>query len=83
METSIGEPVAVGAIFGTGARIKPSWFFFGGRKIRVERTNYHWTERQGMAVLHHFSVTGGGDVYHLVFSVEDLAWSLETIHHGI
>lgn len=83
METLIGERIIVGAIFETGSKIRPAWLYFSGRKIRVERTNYSWTERQGKAILHHFSVTGGGDVYHLVFSGDDLTWSLETIHQGM
>jgi hypothetical protein len=72
-----GEPVIVGAIFGSGANVRPSWFLFGGRKVKVEKTHYTWTERQGRAILHHFSVTGGADTFHLVFSSEDLSWRLE------
>lgn len=82
MNTAVGEQVAVGAVFGTGSRFRPAWFYFGGRKIRVEKTNYSWTERQGRATLHHFSVSGCGDVYHLVFSTEDLTWHLETVHYA-
>jgi hypothetical protein len=79
MNTFTCERVTVGAIFGSGSGIRPAWFHFGGRKVRIERTNYSWTERQGQATLHHFSVSGGGDIYHLVFSSEDLTWHLELV----
>ena len=76
MDTASGEQVVVGAVFGSGARIRPAWLFFGGRKIRVEKINYCWTERQGQTTLYHFSVSGCGDLYHLIFSSEDLSWRL-------
>lgn len=75
-----GEQVIVGAIFGSETRIRPAWFLFGGRKIKVEKTNYVWTERQGRATLHHFSVASCGDIFHLVFSSEDLSWHLEPVN---
>jgi hypothetical protein len=71
-----GEKVIVGAIFGSGARIRPAWFLFGGRKVKVEKTNYMWTERRGRDILHHFSVSSDGDIFHLVYSSEDLSWHL-------
>jgi hypothetical protein len=79
VDAVVGEKVTVGAVFGSGSRIRPAWFHFGGRKIRIEKIHYSWTERQGRATLHHFSVSDGSDVYHLVFSSEDLAWHLETV----
>jgi hypothetical protein len=79
METGIGERVTVGVIFGPGTGMRPAWLHFGGRKVRIDRTNYSWTERQGQSMLYHYSVSGGGDVYHLVFSSEELIWHLEHV----
>jgi len=73
------DPVVVGAIFGNGTRVSPAWFLFGGRKIKVSGINHVWEERQGLATLHHFSVTDGSDTFHLVMNTETLSWNIEGV----
>ncbi|MDF1537064.1 MAG: hypothetical protein P1S46_11315 [bacterium] len=76
---TLNDPVVVGAIFGHGAKVSPAWFVFGGRKVKVSGVNHVWIERQGLATLHHFSVSDGPDTFHLVMNSETLSWHIEGI----
>jgi hypothetical protein len=73
------EPVTVGAIFEPPAKVKPAWFIWNGRKIRVVRTNHTWSEREGIATLYHYSVTDGTDTFHLVMNSDAQSWHLEGV----
>lgn len=73
------EPVAVGAIFEPPARVRPAWFIWNGRKIKVVRTNHAWSEREGRATLYHFSVSDGTDTFHLVMNNDTQSWHLEEV----
>ena len=73
------DPITVGAIFEPPARVKPAWFIWNGRKIRVLRTNHVWSEREGITTLYHFSVTDGTDTFHLVMNNNTQAWHLEGV----
>jgi len=73
------EPLIVGAIYDPSAKIKPAWFIWNGRKIKVVRTNHAWSERAGTATLYHFSVTDGTDTYHLVMNNDTQSWHLEGV----
>jgi hypothetical protein len=74
------DPVVVGAIFGHGTKVSPAWFLFGGQKIKVSCVNHVWIERQGLATLHHFSVSDGSDTFHLVMNSETLSWHMEGVN---
>ena len=76
---TILEPVTVGVIFEPPARIRPAWFLWNGRKIRVVRTHHSWSEREGTATLYHFSVTDGTDIFHLVMNNDAQSWHLEGV----
>jgi hypothetical protein len=73
------EPVTVGAVFHAPGNVKPAWFVWNGRKIRVVRTNHVWSEREGIITLHHFSVSDGTDIFHLVMNSETQTWHLEGV----
>jgi hypothetical protein len=73
------EQVTVGAIFEPPAKIKPAWFIWNGRKIRIVRTNHAWTRREGIATHYHFSVTDGNDTYHLVMNSDTQSWHLDGV----
>lgn len=74
------EPIAVGAIFEPPGRVRPAWFIWNSRKIKVVRTNHTWSEREGRATLHHFSVSDGSDTFHLVMNNDTHSWHLEAVH---
>ncbi len=73
------EPITVGAIFEPPARVKPAWFIWSGRKIRILRTNHVWSRREGIATLYHYSVTDGTDTFHLVMNNSTQSWHLEGV----
>lgn len=73
------ETVTVGAIFEPSAKVKPAWFIWNGRKIRIVRTNHSWSQREGIATLYHFSVTDGTDTFHLVMNSGTQSWYLEGV----
>ena len=79
MSSKLHEPVIVGAIFGHETAIKPAWFIFGGRKIRISSVHHAWIERQGQTVLRHFSVSDGEDTFHIVMNSETLTWHMEGV----
>ena len=74
------EQIAVGAIFDPAVRLRPAWFIWSGRKVKVVRTNSVWSEREGIATLYHFSVTDGTDTFHLVMNSETQTWYLEEVN---
>ena len=73
------ESITVGAVFEPSAAVRPAWFIWNGRKIRVVRTNHTWSEREGIATLYHFSVTDGSDTFHIVLNSDTQSWHLEGI----
>lgn len=73
------ETVTVGAVFEPPTRVRPAWFIWNGRRIRIIRTNHAWSEREGITTLFHFSVTDGADTFHLVMNNETQSWHLEGI----
>ena len=73
------EPVTVGVIFEPPAKVRPAWFIWNGRKIRILRTNHSWSQREGVNTLYHFSVTDGADTFHLVMNSETRSWHLEGV----
>ncbi len=79
----LSEKVVVGAVFGSGSRVQPAWFIWKGQKFRVKETTYSWMEKRGSAMLHHFAVTDGADLYELVLDNISLSWKLERIESRI
>jgi len=79
MITEIRERIEVAAVFGKGERIRPVWFVWNGKKVRVQRVTYRWTEREGSEVYHHFSVTDGASLYELSYASGNLRWELVAV----
>ncbi|MCQ4573783.1 MAG: hypothetical protein NOU37_00835 [Candidatus Brocadiales bacterium] len=78
----INERVKVGAVFGDGEKIKPVWFKWNSRQHRIKSITYTWTSRQGRAVIHHFSVTDGANLYELLYNTENSVWELANVETG-
>ena len=75
MPTEINEPVRVAVIFNRG-EVRPVWFAWKGRQIRVKETTFFWKTWQGSAAILHFSVTDGEGLYELRFNMESNGWVL-------
>ena len=76
MPVEINAPIKVGAVFSCG-EIRPAWFSWKGRQIRVNETTYTWRTREGSAAILHFSVTDGQGLYEICYNAESLCWHLK------
>ena len=76
METaSIDESIRVGAAF-NNRRVMPVWFMWRGRYYKVKSVTYTWRTNQGIARVHHYSVSDGDNLYELLFNTDTLEWTL-------
>ena len=82
MIAPINECVKVGAVFGNGKKIKPVWFKWNSKQHHIKSITYTWTSRQGRAVIHHFSVTDGANLYELRYNTENSVWELANVETG-
>ena len=76
--TKINENIDVGAAFYKN-RIKPKWFIWKGKKYIVKETTYTWKDKEGEAVIVHFSVSDGATLFELCFNQKTLVWMLEKV----
>lgn len=73
------EPIEVITYFQNG-KITPLKFRWNGRVYKVKQVTGHWSENQGYARQHHFSVqVDGSDFFELVFDTADYAWQLARV----
>ncbi len=75
MITGIDESVRVAAVFANGA-VRPVWFDWRGRQVRIREVVLTWKTREGSALLLHFSVTDGANLYEICYNAERFAWRL-------
>lgn len=75
----INEHVKVGVVFGNGRKIKPKWFMWKGRLHKIQSVTYTWTSRQGRAIIYHFSVADGENLYELQYNTETSVWELAQV----
>ena len=75
MTVEINEPIKVGAIFSHG-EIRPAWFSWNGRQVKISETTFFWRTREGSAAILHFSVTDGQGLYEICYNSETLGWRL-------
>jgi hypothetical protein len=75
MPIEIDEPINVGAVFSRGA-IKPVWFSWNGRQIRIREVTFTWKTQEGNAGLLHFSVTDGQGLYEVVYNMTTMGWKI-------
>jgi len=79
MLTALDEPIVVGAVFGGGKKLRPVWFLRNGREHRIKTENAVWTTREGRAVVYHFSVSDGSDLYEICYNTEAMTWRLKGV----
>jgi hypothetical protein len=79
MLTHIDESIRVGAIFGSGKKIKPVWFIWNGKQYRIRKVTYSWMSREGRAVVYNFSVTDGNGLFEICYNAETLSWRLRAV----
>jgi hypothetical protein len=75
MSMVIDEPVKVGAVFSRGT-IRPVWFAWNGRQVRIKETTFIWTTFEGSATILHFAVTDGKGLYELCYNADASLWKL-------
>jgi hypothetical protein len=75
MSIVIDQPVKVGAVFSRGT-IRPVWFTWNGRQVRIKETTFIWTTFEGSSTIHHFSVTDGKGLYELCYNADASLWKL-------
>ena len=73
MPTELDEPIVVGAVFSRG-KVKPVWFTWNGREVRIREVAFSWKTREGSASLLHFSVADGRGLYEIVYNLETTGW---------
>ena len=79
MAQHIREDIRVAAIFGPGNHIAPVWFDWRRRKHTVREVTYTWRERQGEAIILHFAVSDGADLFELAYNADSLRWDLMAV----
>jgi len=79
METKIEEKIKVGAVFGGDKKLRPVWFVWSGKKYTADEITFNWQSRRGKAVVQHFAVRSGRDMYELSYDTETLVWTLSAV----
>ncbi len=82
MPESFREAVRVGVVFGGSPRVRPVWFIWNGRTVRVRSITYTWQTREGRALVRHFAVNDGVDLYELCYEPEGMGWMLAGVESG-
>ena len=77
MALEINEPINVAAIFSRGI-IRPVWFVWNGRQIRIREITFTWKTRKGSACIFHFSVTDGQGLYEICYNARSVGWKPST-----
>jgi hypothetical protein len=75
MPTELNEPIVVGAVFSHG-KVRPVWFTWNGREVRIREVAFSWKTREGSAHLLHFSVADGRGLYEIVYNATTFGWKI-------
>ncbi len=75
MVTDIDESISVGVIFSRGM-VKPVWFSWHGRRIRIQEIAFTWKTQEGSAPVLHFSVTDRQGVYEICYHTATFGWRI-------
>ena len=75
MTIELNDPITVGAVFSRGT-VKPVWFTWHGRQVRVSEVAFTWKTREGSATILHFSVTDGQGLYEICCDAGSFIWRL-------
>jgi hypothetical protein len=79
MITEVRERVEVAVLFGKGEKVRPVWFVWNGKKIRIQEITYRWREQEGDETFYHFSVADGTTLYELSYAGRRLLWELRAV----
>ena len=71
----LNDPIQAGVLF-AGSQVRPVWFRWRGRTVRVQKVTFRWCSMQGRERLSHFSVTDGTNLFELTFHAQGLTWRL-------
>ena len=74
----ITETIEVAAVFGKN-KVKPRWFLRGGAKHDIKEISYMWRSRQGDAVIVHFTVSDGANIFEISFNQKSMSWTLDNV----
>ncbi len=75
---SVNEPIKAIVLF-EGPKIKPLRFLWRGVAYPVKEVTYTWKNREGRALVYHFAVTDGLNVFQLRYQTESPFWEIESI----
>ncbi len=75
MTVTVDEAISVCAVFNNGS-IRPIWFSWRGRQLRIRETALAWKTREGDARVFHFSVTDGQGLYDITFHTGTFRWRI-------
>lgn len=75
MTAEIDETIRVAAVFSRGG-VRPVWFDWKGRQVRIREVAFSWQTREGRSVILHFSVTDGQGLYEICYNREGMAWTI-------
>ena len=75
----IGDVIRVGVVFGGRPQVRPVWFLWNGREVRIREVTYTWRTQEGRAVVRHFAVTDGANCYELRYDTGEMGWRLASI----
>jgi hypothetical protein len=81
MFEEIDEKVSCEVLFKKG-KVTPRYLLWKKKWYKIEKVLLRWEERDGKELLRHFSVTDGGNIFHIVFCPESLNWKLIGIDKG-
>jgi hypothetical protein len=81
----IGEPVRIAVDFvpanaGSGPKVTPLAFVWGGRKYRVQKLNLRYKRQLGHRWVWCFAVSDEANSYVLQYDPETLGWLLEEVY---
>ena len=78
MPVEIYERIKVGVVFNRG-EIRPVWFGWKGRQIHIKETTFTWKTWEGSAMIIHFSVMDGENLYEICFNAATMAWEITNV----
>lgn len=76
MAVEINETIRAAVIFSRG-EVRPVWFDWNGRQVRIMNVAFSWQTREGRSVILHFSVTDGRALYELIYNRDTMEWKLK------
>ncbi|EKE13936.1 MAG: hypothetical protein ACD_12C00743G0001 [uncultured bacterium] len=76
----INEPIKVLVSF-SGLQVKPQVLIWRGKKYVIEKVNLVAKDREGEALIYHFSVSDKANYFKISFNTKNLSWQLEELYN--